>query len=478
MNTRLHKTVVFTLSGLSWIMTGKGISEVLSSVGIVDGLAGTGPEIAGFTLPVILTYVAGFAVSAVIQTLIIWAYSTAWSEGVRRRPIELFIGVIGSVASGVFAAASLSTIVNHAELDRIKRNDATRPVIEVLDKSARQAGSWAADYAMLAAEAGVLARREAENGGTCENDPETGNACGPRCRWRKRQMALFAGLEVQSQGYATETSDFALQVQTVPQTEVQGVFGAAKAAEHAVEARLMAPLASALIEMREGFTDPDTGRKFMCHTAAFEARAEALHDRIQGRQSLPLRAPEWTAAEFDDAAMGVVLSAWDILWGEEPRVRGSGPYLVPALLMELLLILLLWAGRREDRRFARISSEYVIYLNSAQHLAEPVARRIRRVIAVIDRFKINAGRGRYFLAQPIDGSASQAASDIRDAIAFFGLRPSNEMVDISTVDPVWWLPREAELGGASHFEIYPLPGNLHDWRRAAMRDADHSEAAA
>lgn len=457
-------------------MTGKGISEVLTSVGKVDDLVGSDPVLAGFSLSDLLTYVIGFAVSAMIQALIIWAYSTVFAEGFRRRPNELFIGVVGSVVSGVFAAASLMTISNHAELDRIKRSDATRPVIELLEKSAVQAESWATAYATLAGDSGALARREAETGGTCENDPDIGKECGPRCRWRKRQMALFDSLQAESKAYASKASGFALQVQSVPAEEVRDVFAAAKAAERAVQAQMIAPLAAALIEMREGFVDPDTGKTYICRTASFEARAEALHTRIQARQSLPLMVPQWSGAKFDDAAIGVVMSAWDIVRGRPPRVGGSDAYLVVQFLLELLLALLLWAGRREDRRFARIQSDYVIYHDNAQLLAEPVAQRIRRVIGVIDRFQVNGGRGRYFLPYPVDGAASTLATEIRDAIAFFGLRPSNEMVDISTVDPVWWLPREAELGGASHFELYPLPGDLLDWRRAAMRDVEYSDA--
>ena len=113
-------------------------------------------------------------------------------------------------------------------------------------------------------------------------------------------------------------------------------------------------------------------------------------------------------------------------------------------------------------------------MENARTLTPAALHRVDRVARAVERYRVNAGRGRYFLALPINGAPTEALDDIRSTIAFFQLTAAADLVDISTVDPVWWLPREQELGGATMFEVYPLPRNYAAWSSDALRNIEHT----
>lgn len=470
-----HTLVVFSFSGASWGLTGWGIADVLSSTPAGQGLQSAAGRATDLVTPATLLVFVGLGISLIIQSLIVWAYTEVWTASVRRRPVEFLIGVSASIISGTFAAATVASIFLEADFIQIKRTEATLPVIKIMDQSATQAATWSAAYGALSAEATAIAHQEETVGGTCENEPSAGTSCGPRCRFRQRQASLFNTLADMANTYSDQTAEISLQVQVSSSDAVVSLFSRAKGAERSVETNLITPLRRSISQMQDGFIDPDTGNRYSCRSTSFEKKASDLLDLLSTRQMLPLMAPVWSKPELDDAALGVVLSVWDIVRMRPARVPGIEIFIYFWAFMELLLVLLLRSRQKTVSRYGGSPSEAEVYDDNPIRLTARQLGKRKRVVQTVGRYKVNAGRGRIYLPEPVNGTDTLAAAKIAEATAFFGTSPIREMVDLSQVDPVWWTPRADELGGATHFDLHPLKVNWYAWRRAPLRDISYTE---
>lgn len=334
--------------------------------------------------------------------------------------------------------------------------------------------------ARTAAELAQYSKRRAEEerqtGGTCGSDKRSGS--GPRQRLRERDAATFT---VFAQHFANRTGDFSHLIEVVLDQSADPTIASHSAAVRMLdraheEARALAgdlrlnafreAVQERLTASAAGFTDPDTGERFICPDLGLEATLRAL---IAAK--LPAL-PEAGAQLFEATHAASVQRGLKLVTGTAnfDRERDALP-LAMGLVIDVLLLVLTLAHRALEV-LPGTFADLAVRLDPSQLLPPGHAEAWLKVVradeggglaAVLDDWRIDDGRWSY-LAAPVaaDGPGLAEARRLAAVLRALGLarplclRRPDQM-------PRWWRePRARALSGVEQLRLYRLRHPLAD----------------
>lgn len=350
------------------------------------------------------TWSLAIALAAVVDAVLI----SALFEWLRTREfVALCVLLIFMAASG---AASVNFWYRHirgsvktVETFDVQRDAVSRNLVTLLDRL-NQAKTGLDDLNVYSAD---KAKEEALNGGTCGQ--KTARIEGPRARFRAADAAFFAGL---SQGISSIPGRLQSEIDTVRSLIPEpgsALTEAGRRLELAVanasSIRNDPGLTQLAAELRQRIDDDavervDRGTQFFCPDARITAMARTVVGRIEGLPEMaPVTIVDWTTAGGGLHILPLLLD-WKT-WGKPGGLSGVDAAVI--FLAVLVEFALLWTARGYARAqpperilpaLARSTADVPAdALKFVDALAQPADRNVRRLIALIEKYRASLGLG-------------------------------------------------------------------------------------
>jgi len=454
------------------------VSAVTTGIGFFALLQGNLPAMTpDYIDATLLAAIIAGAVTMVVQmTLNFFWWGAGSITGLWVLPLAS-AGIFFSLFSWFGGAAGWAVMQDYALLHTEKRQDEAARYSVPLLGFAEQRARVAAEFENLSEEARNLAVREAEVGGTCPDDENPGDSCGPRCRLRERHSDAFA--EAASIASRRSERATALSIAIADAADIDAardVYRRARAlAADAGAADVRTILESARRDLSQAVYDPVTGREFTCVDPQFRGEIERVLELTGGDVGLPATPPVEQTVDISDALEAVGRQFVAIVRGEEANHLSATPLLIAAAIeVATIILLLIDAGWR--RSLGLVPTRAARFNENRRRLSPRAAATARRILTALDRHRLMTGRYGDYLAVPIDGSEA-ARAEAEDVVRFFGLRellvPN---LPLAELEPEWVGGRAEQFGHASVFHLYRLPGEVRCWARSAACDLQDARA--
>lgn len=456
-------------------------SALLTGIGFFTVLEGQAVQILGETFGLCAAVALAGALSVAVQGLLHTLWWRAGLEGILHRPINLSAGVVMSAISWFGSAGGTLLVASYADLlAEQQRNEAAASSVPLR--------AFAIAYADLRADVGSLARTatelsetETRVGGTCHNDRQPTDGCGPRCRLRQRHAADLGGVEAVAAALEIEARDISIGLSMAQDYETQRSYyaDAVRLQGNAEQRRIADRLSAMARDLTGPVTDPRTGQEFVCKDAKFSARLEALALHAAARVELPDVGPRMQSVDISDALTCVAARVGELAGVSAPCPGGrrDGP-LLWALALEILIVTLLVAETARLRGSGAVPTEAERFQRAGgKNKSKEELEECRWLMQGASVYIVEAGRRGRFIAAPVDGSIQAHAEATRLARYFGEVTPAHVSVPLADIEPGWTLARGPAFEDARLFNLYHWPPDADLRVRQAERDLASSSPA-
>lgn len=472
-NGRKHllKTTVFVgvFGGFSWLTTAGGAASVVSEM--------LGP---------VGSWIAGLGFSAVISSAIFVFYSAFFH---RRRALLFAIflcigGLVGQVSSAIFASASIRFAQDAPAFQAEKDMAGLTTVLEPLEQIRENALGDALSLRNFSSNAHDLSLRETNYGDTCDGQ-ETTPVCDLRCRMRQRLSQ-----EAQSKAsLAEQVSQSAVQIVSrsaaINDDEAwRQIYLDAANIRNDPRTREIRDWATAtLSDFRNGFTDEETGREFVCRDATTESALTALIAQLDSRPDFPASPPPRVKASFADATEAnlTALSGWisHMLGFQKDFDREGASRMIGPLTISVIVEFFVFLGLyllHEPHRKSELATAgprpaaRPNFIDGTEFLGadlDPDKRAaMEQLIWIFDNCLIIedgvSGKPEVFFAQPLNADDPQMIELAKWAVRTLDLPPARVRgpVDLAQVAPFTAELLRKRIKGARIVRLWQVPPSI------------------